>query len=114
MTLAAEDDRLARFGVSTYREYLRTPHWKRVRTAYWASGLEVECAVCGTGQEVELHHKSYRNLGRETPADLVPLCRTHHGALHRLRRSPTGERLPTVRLVRELRRRYALEFGHGR
>jgi hypothetical protein len=69
-----------------YRRYLRSSHWKTLRRRYRESGLSQVCAVCGDPKS-ELHHRSYSRLGREHLLDLVPLCETHHGGLHRMIRS---------------------------
>lgn len=73
-------------GVSNYREYLASPHWKDVRRRYRTSKKPQGCAVCGERWS-ELHHRTYRRLGRERLSDLVPLCRQHHEAAHKAQRS---------------------------
>jgi len=42
-----------------------------------------KCERCGLGLPLDLHHLHYRTVGRETPADLLALCRDCHDAAHR-------------------------------
>jgi 5-methylcytosine-specific restriction endonuclease McrA len=105
VTAAYPTDRLARYGYATLRAYLDSPAWQRRRADYFDRHPR-ECAVCGS-RRVQLHHLSYRRVpGREVDRDLLPLCRTHHRAWHRLKdREPWRTR---GWLLRELRRRYAV------
>lgn len=65
-----------------YHRYLRSKAWRKTRQRYRESGLPQECAVCGDPR-YELHHLTYRRLGRERLSDLQPLCRLHHCGVHR-------------------------------
>lgn len=50
-----------------------------------------ECRVCGTRDDVVVHHLRYRGARgySELPGDLITLCATHHNSLHRdLGRTP--------------------------
>lgn len=76
-------DRLRVLGYDSYPAYLASNHWANVRREWAASGRAKCCAVCGHGR-YELHHHSYRRLGRESLDDLTPLCRTCHGRAHAL------------------------------
>ncbi len=66
-----------------YKTYIRSPEWYEVRSRYRASKLPQTCKACGE-TKVELHHKTYKRLGRERLTDLVPLCRKHHQQAHDL------------------------------
>ncbi|SMY04385.1 MULTISPECIES: hypothetical protein [Brevibacterium] len=93
---------LTRTGSSAYQSgYLRSQqwHWRRRR---WfrdrrAAGFEPACQVCGVSLEdagtLDLHHVSYDGVvenpdgswtAREADEDLMPLCRDHHQAVHRI------------------------------
>jgi len=74
-------ERLRKLGHATYADYLRSPHWQKVRRRYFASGLPKGCWICGA-RPVVLHHRTYVRLGREYLADLQPLCRRHHADVH--------------------------------
>jgi hypothetical protein len=74
-------ERLNKLGFDTYGEYLSSPHWLAFRESYRRSGQSMRCRVCSK-RRIQLHHRSYFNLGREQFADVVPLCRDHHTAVH--------------------------------
>lgn len=65
----------------TYKEYLKTDHWREVKRRYYSRNSK-ECRICGAKHNVHLHHKTYKRLGREYDMDLVPLCKRHHNELH--------------------------------
>ena len=65
-----------------YREYICSRDWHEhpVRRAELeASGFR--CRLCnggGKGTIIEVHHRTYENLGNEQPGDLTALCRDCH------------------------------------
>lgn len=64
-----------------YAEYLRSDHWQRMRkVALWR--WNYKCVVCGTKDNLDVHHKTYDRLGHEALEDLVVLCRSCHEATH--------------------------------
>lgn len=89
-----EVDRVQQLRTMPYREYLRTPEWKRARAAaiLRAGG---RCSLDVTHSDgLEVHHRTYERLGEELASDLVVLCRAchriHHREHGRPRRSPQG------------------------
>jgi hypothetical protein len=100
-----------------YAAYIASDDWFRRREAWHSqtiarTGLEPSCAVCGSAWTLslgDLHHRTYDRLGAELDADLVPLCRADHDALHRLwDESPAWRRLgrsqATAGIIAALRR----------
>lgn len=77
------DHGLKKLGYQTYGQYLTSEHWREIKEQYRNSGLQQDCFVCHD-PNVDLHHKTYKRLGEERLDDLVPLCRLHHEAAHRL------------------------------
>lgn len=97
---------MARMGLrrtrsKSYRKYLRSQSWNWRRRRWFrdrrAEGLEPACQVCGDRLEevgtLDLHHVSYDGVtehpngkwsARESDADLMPLCRDDHQAVHRM------------------------------
>ena len=73
-----------------YGGYMSSPAWYRRRRRWLsefraAAGEDPVCVVCGEAWQLsrdDLHHRSYRRLGREDFGDLVPMCRTCHSRLH--------------------------------
>ncbi|PLS85216.1 MAG: hypothetical protein CYG60_13800 [Actinobacteria bacterium] len=65
-----------------YKEYLRTPHWKRKREAKLRS-VGRRCQFCNRGpHNLDVHHRTYERLGEELDQDLTVLCRACHTNFH--------------------------------
>ena len=82
-----------------YHKYIASCRWRR----NLARLAELEaagfcCRLCsdnGEGAALEVHHRTYANLGREQPGDLTALCRTCHGVVtDHLRRLRYSRRVP--------------------
>lgn len=75
-----------------YVTYIESPDWYARRALWYVdhlrlTGADPSCAVCGRPWRLhdgDLHHASYDRLGHERHADLIPLCRHDHQALHDL------------------------------
>ena len=66
---------------TTYAEYLRTLHWKRKRQeAFEFHGRQ--CQECGSTEDLQVHHTTYRRLGRERLKTLQILCKHCHAIRH--------------------------------
>ncbi|MEH2275419.1 MAG: replicative DNA helicase [Nostoc sp.] len=66
-----------------YYEYIDSQNWQEVRKlALQRSGRK--CQICGAGNDLDVHHNSYDNLGNERDhlEDLVVLCSDHHQLYH--------------------------------
>lgn len=75
----------ARFGkkaTDDYELYMKSPQWRAFRTKYSKSDYPQTCLICGNAK-YQLHHLTYKRLGRELLRDVAPLCGECHGALHR-------------------------------
>src|SRR4051794_33045723 len=67
-----------------YDSYLASPRWLTGgRATYARSSRPQRCYVCGD-PKYEVHHRSYKSLGRERLNHLVALCRRHHSSVHTL------------------------------
>jgi 5-methylcytosine-specific restriction endonuclease McrA len=78
-------DQLRALGFDTYAAYLQSPHWQELRRRYFASKLfKGQCYSCGGPGPFQLHHRTYRRLGREWLQDLVAVCDLCHGFTHAL------------------------------
>jgi len=100
-----------------YAAYMASRRWQLRRRAWlrhWRATHPDEdpaCMVCERAwtSTDDLHHASYDQLGHEPDADLVPMCRPCHQALHRiLDRSGHWRAMPrraaTARIITNLRR----------
>jgi hypothetical protein len=64
-----------------YAEYLQSPHWQVVRNgALKRAGYR--CMACNSAEQLEVHHRTYANLGREAEQDVIALCAVCHGKIH--------------------------------
>jgi hypothetical protein len=67
----------------TYKEYLKTEHWRILRWRFFDSSYSHgRCYFCQS-RRVQLHHKTYERLGDENLSDLVEVCAEHHIAVHK-------------------------------
>jgi hypothetical protein len=60
-----------------YHEYLRSPQWKEKRKAALARA-NYRCLMCNSPDNLDVHHRTYKNIGNEREEDLAVLCRTCH------------------------------------
>jgi len=64
-----------------YDEYLQTSHWHSKR--YQAlDRAKHRCQLCNSSKRLDVHHRTYENLGHEEPEDLIVLCRKCHEHFH--------------------------------
>jgi len=65
-----------------YKLYLRTHHWSKVRDRTLRT-FHDRCAVCNSGDQIDVHHRTYERRGYEAPADTIALCRRCHVLFHK-------------------------------
>ena len=69
-----------------YKAYIASPEWAAKRK----EALEHHgryCRGCGTQRHLQVHHRTYEQLGREPIDDLVVLCTVCHQGVHALTRT---------------------------
>ena len=66
---------------NTYKEYLKTNHWLMLKARMY-NKYKYKCAYCSTNKDLNLHHKTYDNVGNERVKDLVYLCSNCHKLVH--------------------------------
>ena len=67
-----------------YGLYLQSPAW-RARAAAALRRAGYRCMICNADRwftRLEVHHRTYERLGRESPEDLIVLCRHCHKLFH--------------------------------
>ena len=74
-----------REGNEEYRKvYLRSDHWISFKTRYRRE-QPWKCAIIGCeNSNLDLHHLTYKRIGKEEIGDCVLLCRKHHDMVHAL------------------------------
>ncbi|HSZ58656.1 MAG TPA: HNH endonuclease signature motif containing protein [Tepidisphaeraceae bacterium] len=64
-----------------YKEYLSSEDWAELR----AEAIERaggECERCGSTENLQVHHRTYRRLGQERLSDLECVCDECHREIH--------------------------------
>jgi len=64
-----------------YEYYLDTDHWKHFRNECLIHFNNC-CQLCGSVKLLIIHHKTYKNRGRETFNDVCCLCSECHKKIH--------------------------------
>lgn len=64
-----------------YHEYLRSPMWKKRRTAAVKRAGNA-CQLCNSNGKLHVHHRTYERVGNEKAADLIALCADCHAKFH--------------------------------
>lgn len=77
-----------RFTRESYARYLKTAHWIRVRNAA-LKRAEYRCQLCNANKRLQVHHRTYANIGHEKAADVIALCDDCHKLFHENRRLGT-------------------------
>jgi hypothetical protein len=64
-----------------YADYLQTTWW-RIRRDRAIRRADGRCTRCDEPQELQVHHRTYANLGAEADDDLEVVCRACHEGHH--------------------------------
>ena len=68
---------------SDYRDYLETDHWQQLRVLCHAR-YNGKCVICHNSKTLQCHHWIYRRAFQDTTVeDLVLLCDSCHGMVHK-------------------------------
>jgi 5-methylcytosine-specific restriction endonuclease McrA len=60
-----------------YQEYLKSARWRKLTDERKALD-GYRCRVCNGGANLQVHHRTYQNIGNETLDDLTTLCAECH------------------------------------
>ena len=64
-----------------YQEYLQSPTWQHFKRLA-LERAKYKCEKCGFKDQLDVHHLTYANLGKEKESDLRVLCRRCHKDAH--------------------------------
>ena len=97
----------------TYPDYLKTDHWQHLRYAAQRRD-EFKCVRCGSGEDLQVHHKLYRKDWFQTMlSDLETLCEVCHSKTHAPIRKKRARKF-TIRFAKLNRRELkVIRFGRG-
>lgn len=65
-----------------YYAYLKSDQWREKRRAalqFYGNN----CCLCGTRHNIQVHHRNYRNIFKESMEDLILLCESCHKTFHK-------------------------------
>lgn len=65
-----------------YKDYLQTSFWQLIRE-WIIEKRGAKCQICNSTENINVHHRSYENLGDEREEDLVVLCQSCHEIFHK-------------------------------
>jgi len=68
---------------SEYKEYLLTKKWREFRQEALTAAGDA-CQVCNSSENLQVHHRTYENLGHERPDDVTVLCKRCHAFYHQI------------------------------
>jgi hypothetical protein len=79
--------KLRELGFARYSDYLESEHWRALKAAWEprrTRNKKPVCEFCLAGdRRLDLHHRTYKRLGSESPRDLVLICDRCHSRIHR-------------------------------
>ena len=67
-----------------YRQYLKSDTWRQ-KAKQTVKQAGYKCALCSGVIGLQVHHRTYKRLGRELPEDLIVLCRACHERHHQIK-----------------------------
>jgi len=86
-----------------YYAYIASDQWKITKAKWMQSGQcrghFCHAAGCGQTTSLQMHHRTYKRLGREDMNDLVLVCGGCHLKIHELAKSGVKLREATRRVV---------------
>jgi hypothetical protein len=64
-----------------YKKYLLSKEWQKVRILAF-DFYQNNCCKCGGRYNLQVHHRNYKNLYKETMIDVLLLCENCHWQEH--------------------------------
>lgn len=65
-----------------YHDYLKSPEWRLLKSEI-VKERGSACQLCLKKVGLELHHMSYKRLGKEDKRDVLLVCRSCHSYIHK-------------------------------
>jgi uroporphyrinogen-III synthase len=74
--------RLFELGFASFKDYLASDLWRKNRKIAYVG--QCTCEACRRKGSLQVHHKTYKNLGAERKKDLSLMCDECHREVHSL------------------------------
>lgn len=74
--------RLFELGFASFKDYLASDLWRNNRKIAYIG--QCTCEACRRKGSLQVHHKTYKNLGAERKKDLSLMCEECHREVHSL------------------------------
>ena len=84
-----------------YTKYMNSPEWQEKRKARLEYD-DYECQTCTSKNDLEVHHRTYKNFGNEGLTDLITLCKECHEAISNLQRLKKHKK-KSLKLIAEVK-----------
>ena len=68
-----------------YKDYLKSKEWATIRIELFTIRGK-NCERCNSNKNLQIHHKTYKNIFNEEPGDLEILCGGCHEAEHKIKK----------------------------
>ena len=81
-----------------YTSYLQTKHWKQLRSQVYEN-YNHECVRCHDIIPItyaNIHHRKYKNIGKENPQDLILYCNRCHTIIHKKKKEAKTDKMDFV------------------
>lgn len=100
--------------MKNYKAYLNSPHWIKFRSTYYKESPVIKsmkknlgmvvCRFCRQDKPLQIHHITYKRIGKERWGDVVSICGDCHQKIHFGENSKLGIRRSTNKLWRKAMR----------
>lgn len=64
-----------------YQEYLKSPEWAAKRLMAFRT-WGTTCQLCESSKNLQVHHRTYKNIFKELMEDLMIVCEACHKKIH--------------------------------
>lgn len=86
---------------SKYCMYLKSNKWKTIKERMFKKHNYLPCCFCcGSMKNIQVHHKTYKNIYNENLNDLVCLCESCHSKIHNIISTAKTSKNPKFSLLK--------------
>lgn len=70
--------------INEYHQYIKSVKWKSKRELLFNERGKM-CQKCGSHNDIQVHHLTYKNIFNEPLGDLMVVCRKCHKKIHKIK-----------------------------